>query len=198
MIEMRSEFQEIASRALHGDTGLVSMLVAGTTAADLTWSISPGDLPTKIGGHTYSPSVPFKREQLVELIGNTLKKRWSRYDDFLLEIKKPHHSEQELLHRKWQHRRLFPSVGPGWFDLIDAAMELAQAADPEPWTISDCKEKFGTLRLYASGIGRAGDAYIDAAEYLSGSICDICGAPGKLRAGGWITTRCDEHKGARS
>jgi len=55
------------------------------------------------------------------------------------------------------------------------------------------KEKFGGLRFYYSG----GDQYIEGmvnlAENLAERTCDVCGAPGKLREGGWIVTRCDEH-----
>jgi hypothetical protein len=55
------------------------------------------------------------------------------------------------------------------------------------------KEKFGTLRFYYDG----GDEYIrglvSMAEVISEITCETCGAPGKLRPGGWIRTLCDTH-----
>ena len=54
------------------------------------------------------------------------------------------------------------------------------------------KEKFGTLRFYYSG----GDDYISNivsfTEYLSGRICENCGAMNEKvgHTGGWITTVC--------
>ena len=55
------------------------------------------------------------------------------------------------------------------------------------------KEKYGTLRFYYDG----GDEFINGvttmAEYLSARTCESCGAPGKMRKGGWIRTLCDEH-----
>ena len=55
------------------------------------------------------------------------------------------------------------------------------------------KEKYGTLRFYYDG----GDDYIAGivhmAENMSARTCETCGAPGKIRRGGWIRTLCDEH-----
>jgi hypothetical protein len=55
------------------------------------------------------------------------------------------------------------------------------------------KEKFGTLRFYYHG----GDEYIEGivrmAESMSATTCEVCGAHGKQRGGGWIRTLCDKH-----
>lgn len=55
------------------------------------------------------------------------------------------------------------------------------------------KEKFGTLRFYYEG----GDEYIRGlvtmAEAMSAYTCEVCGAPGEARGGGWIRTLCDKH-----
>jgi hypothetical protein len=32
---------------------------------------------------------------------------------------------------------------------------------------------------------------------LSYTICEECGAPGKLRGGGWMRTLCDKHEEER-
>lgn len=63
----------------------------------------------------------------------------------------------------------------------------------EQVTVNQVKEKFGTLRFYYSG----GDAYIDGlvamAESMSAATCEECGAPGRVRHGGWLRCLCDEH-----
>lgn len=60
-------------------------------------------------------------------------------------------------------------------------------------TVTQVKEKFGTLRFYYSG----GDSYIDGlvamAESMSGATCEECGAPGRVRPGGWLQCLCDTH-----
>lgn len=73
------------------------------------------------------------------------------------------------------------------------AMEDAAKAIPVAVQV---KEKFGTLRFYVRGVHSRSEAirnYIEFAEYFSSRICEVCGAPGKLRGGGWVQTLCDEH-----
>jgi hypothetical protein len=55
------------------------------------------------------------------------------------------------------------------------------------------KEKFGGLRFYYGGGDSDIYAMVRMAEYMSFRMCEACGAPGKLRGGGWISTLCDEH-----
>jgi len=56
------------------------------------------------------------------------------------------------------------------------------------------KEKYGGLRYYMSGnVTEQMEAYIQSAENMSFTICELCGEPGKPRGGGWITVRCDQH-----
>lgn len=59
------------------------------------------------------------------------------------------------------------------------------------------KEKFGTLRWYMSSQTPVMDGAIAVAELMSGNICEYCGMPGKLRAGSWILTLCDEHSSTK-
>ena len=56
------------------------------------------------------------------------------------------------------------------------------------------KEKYGTLRFYIHGGTDEQYALIDFAEGMSGTTCEVCGKPGKQSRGGWITTRCNEHR----
>lgn len=81
-------------------------------------------------------------------------------------------------------------VGKGWAGLVERGW---QALDAENATLMQVKEKFGELRMYAGGCS---GITLDLLEDLcreSIKICEECGAPGKLRSGGWIRTLCDEH-----
>ena len=92
--------------------------------------------------------------------------------------------------------------GDGWYHIIDAACaqienhlynKRVNAEKFHPVIATQVKEKYGTLRFYYAG----GDDYVDGvvsmAESISATTCEICGAPGKLREGGWLKTLCDEH-----
>ena len=92
--------------------------------------------------------------------------------------------------------------GDGWYNIIDAICAMIQNREYNnrrngvkmpPVVATQVKEKYGTLRFYYDG----GDDYIDGvvamAEYMSEVTCETCGAPGKLRDGGWMRTLCDEH-----
>lgn len=91
----------------------------------------------------------------------------------------------------------FNDVGPGWRPLL---VELdAELLTTWPnYRITQVKEKFGTLRFYASphpGPSTEGWAQFDATirkyEERSATICEQCGAPGTLRDGPWVKTHCD-------
>lgn len=59
--------------------------------------------------------------------------------------------------------------------------------------VMQVKEKFGALRVYISSSDPGLHAVCDAIGYLSYRTCEECGAPGKIRSGGWIRTLCDKH-----
>lgn len=59
--------------------------------------------------------------------------------------------------------------------------------------LDQLKEKFGMLRIYLNQSTPYIDGAISLAESLSGTICEDCSNPGKLRGGGYIQTLCDEH-----
>jgi hypothetical protein len=85
--------------------------------------------------------------------------------------------------------------GDGWFDLIYRLSEkLAEIGDVQACQV---KEKYGTLRFYVDAVNREQgnqiDELIDQAEEESANTCDICGLPGELNGGGWLTTRCATH-----
>jgi hypothetical protein len=72
---------------------------------------------------------------------------------------------------------------------------LHDVAPDRDWSPSQIKEKYGTLRFYWFGdLPKLSDQIIDAAELVSGHVCEACGAPGLLRSdGGWWSTRCRDH-----
>jgi hypothetical protein len=91
---------------------------------------------------------------------------------------------------KWNERVNDPNHE--WTAFV--AREERPIPEPVPQVVAtQVKEKFGGLRFYYAG----GDDYIrgvvDMAEEMSYCTCEICGAPGKLRRGGWYRTLCDQH-----
>lgn len=92
--------------------------------------------------------------------------------------------------------------GDGWYNIIDAACAQIEnraynnRLNGEKFhqvIATQVKEKYGTLRFYYTG----GDDYVDGvvsmAETISAKTCEVCGAPGTLREGGWLKTLCDQH-----
>jgi len=64
-------------------------------------------------------------------------------------------------------------------------------------TVTQVKEKFGTLRFYYSGGDDAISGMVRMAESMSSVTCEECGTPGRRRGGGWVRTLCDTHAEAR-
>jgi hypothetical protein len=61
------------------------------------------------------------------------------------------------------------------------------------------QQKYGTLRIELNLLDSDIEAVVLAVEYLSESICEECGAAGRLREDevGWLNTLCDLHAGAQ-
>src|ERR1041385_2808835 len=96
----------------------------------------------------------------------------------------------------------YPEGGEGWRDLLERAcgrIQAAVAADGRRLTITQIKEKFGTLRFYWEGdLSHDAEAKveeaIDLAEARSACTCEVCGEEGWLhRFGAWLMTRCSTH-----
>ena len=90
------------------------------------------------------------------------------------------------------------SHGDGWFSIIDALSTTLMAIDPDALA-RQVKEKFGTLRFYASVKIPAAQAALQAAEAFSDRICEDTGAPGQLYSdSGYYRTLSPEAATARS
>lgn len=88
------------------------------------------------------------------------------------------------------------SPPPGWVPLVHRLLQRVDAAlsreDREEFRVSQIKEKFGGLRVYHNGRDDI-ETMVDAADEEAQRTCEVCGAPGRKRTGGWIAVRCDEH-----
>lgn len=88
------------------------------------------------------------------------------------------------------------SPPPGWVPLVARLLERIDPAlapeDRQSFRITQIKEKFGGLRCYHNG-GVDIEMMVDAADEEAQRTCEVCGAPGRKRTGGWIAVRCDEH-----
>lgn len=91
----------------------------------------------------------------------------------------------------------------GWYDLlsrllVDFNAIARRSKIPYP-RIRQIKEKFGCLRVHLSA-PREGTidpellAVIEQYSRESETICETCGAIGRLFKGQYWTTRCDEHR----
>ena len=79
-------------------------------------------------------------------------------------------------------------VGNGWHGLVD---ELFDLAEKEDFTVTDVKEKFGTLRIYADFLSEKADKLLQDLENRSHTMCECCGQPAEQRTkGGWVKTIC--------
>jgi hypothetical protein len=87
------------------------------------------------------------------------------------------------------------ACGDGWFKLIEElSAELYNESQRSGCScaICDVKEKYGTLRVYTDSSNDKIDKLIDKAEADSAKICEICGAPGRIRGSVWFSTYCDD------
>jgi hypothetical protein len=86
----------------------------------------------------------------------------------------------------------------GWGELIDGLCRRLQDRTDLHGDLQvkavQIKEKFGTLRFYVDQASEIQFTLIEDAEERSAQICDICGAPARLRDEGWMMTRCDQHR----
>ena len=88
----------------------------------------------------------------------------------------------------------YPGAEVVTYGQVHAAQLAVLEAEANLPRVLQVKEKFGTLRFYAGQVDDRAQAYIDFAEHMSGKVCEVCGAPGKLGGKGWIRTLCETHR----
>lgn len=182
------EFRTIMSGILATDPAFTSLQVAGSSPETLTWAIEPGNRP--VGEYSQPP----RREIIGELVDRMLKLRWRRLNAATGMIIPPSRDDLDGLRGRYPAFPHYPDHGPGWTDLSAAMLEWIGSGGDGSWGITDAKEKYGYMSLFFSGdTGPLGDEIIEATELVSEHVCDVCGAPGRLRSKGWMMTRCDEH-----
>ena len=192
-----AETRLLIEAALAGDSALASLAVAGSSPETLSADIVSGVPAQSIGGCSYSPQPPFRRETLVTLAVRMQRLRWRRTAPFVPAAMPPEDRDLQVLHKRHDKAVAGFECGPGWADLLDAAFaSLKDIAPDRDWAPSQIKEKYGTLRFYWHGdLPDLGDEIISATEHLSGHICEVCGALGVLHTDyGWWSTRCKEHR----
>lgn len=103
--------------------------------------------------------------------------------------------------------------GDGWYQILDSLCGqiqnhidwqnknvekgFAQYKQVPQVVAVQVKEKFGGLRFYYDGGDDIIDGMVRMAESWASVTCEECGAPGKMRHGGWIRTLCDHHEAER-
>jgi hypothetical protein len=84
------------------------------------------------------------------------------------------------------------SVGAGWANLINEIFDFIEQNKITNVRIIQVKEKWGGLRVYTDFINDKLDEKIRDAERRSYTMCEVSGAPGKLRdCNGWYRTLSD-------
>jgi len=187
-MKIADEFRTIVTAVLHDDPeALDSLVVVGTDAHTLKWMITPGVVSR--GEHSHPP----RREVICALVARMLRLRWTR------EARVPARRDLDTFEAVSPHMKSYAEHGDGWIDLVIATIVSIHQKGPGPWHTTQIKEKYGGIRIYYHGdVGDQGDEIIEAAEMVSEHVCEVCGAPGRLRTGGWMMTRCDEHAGGRA
>ena len=95
-------------------------------------------------------------------------------------------------------------VGPGWRPLLARLHEELVKLVPD-YKTAQVKEKFGLLRVYVDLTPPAREVCGDAVWQLllkyereSGTVCEECGSPGRIRNSRyWLRTLCDTCEAAR-
>lgn len=80
--------------------------------------------------------------------------------------------------------------GEGWKTIINDLCTQIKALGLPNLRVVQIKEKFGGLRFYVDGADNAVYDLIAEAEKKASQTCELCGAPGKEREGGWYATMC--------
>ena len=92
---------------------------------------------------------------------------------------------------------MFDFVPKGWEALFmnmceDIRMAIQGTAEFNTFRFIDIKEKYGMLRIAATGGNEKTDSLIDQCEKASKGVCVNCGKPATRISKGWICPYCDD------
>ena len=93
--------------------------------------------------------------------------------------------------RRLKYAMEYPANNPN-VTIADLEKEVEEELENLP-IIVQIKEKFGGLRFYVDNASDRIYNFIDFAETLSNTTCEICGSPGGHSGGFWIKTLCKKH-----
>lgn len=89
------------------------------------------------------------------------------------------------------------SPAPGWVPLVEISLQAVWHA---PATLNlgfGTKDKYGALVFEHRGVTREIADLMDDLEQMSGSMCEVCGAPARpVDLHGWVHTLCQPHRTA--
>lgn len=201
MSRIEDEFLFVAKGALRQREGYESIRVTGIRPSkngpvvayqhDL---IGPPP-PTSSGEPSQEPPA----DTILDGVARVLQVRWRGGP--LITMKAEDEAWRPQLHHVYP--KLFDVGGPhswsGWrFIWLAAAEWITDIGVPANWECGQTKEKFGSLRWYVYGsLTRRHENVIRTVEIISGYTCEYCGAPGRLRKGGWAKVCCDTHAKGR-
>jgi hypothetical protein len=99
-------------------------------------------------------------------------------------------------HENYYGNQVSYECGDGWFqllkDMFDELRDQMEMDGIEKIHITQIKEKFGSLRVYADFPNEKIDAIIGKYEDKSYHVCEQCGLPSHLRTfRGWVYNMCD-------
>lgn len=108
----------------------------------------------------------------------------------------PYYSKLPEKLRKDYEFDYLAQIPEGWGTVLVNLLDKIESLEDVEVHVIQIKEKFGGLRFYYQGSGKDYSkvrGLVLEAEMLSAKTCVVCGSPGTLRYGGWISPYCDEH-----
>jgi predicted nucleic acid-binding Zn ribbon protein len=85
---------------------------------------------------------------------------------------------------------------PYWYPILEKGFQkiskIVKDNNYKDFRIVQVKEKFGMLEIYAQSYYKEINEVINNMRKECVTICENCGAPGKLRTNGWFAVLCDK------
>lgn len=82
--------------------------------------------------------------------------------------------------------------GLKWYDKVLVKIGDYLTIDYHLFSVTQVKEKYGTLRYYTSWETERIGRIITIAEAFSENICEVCGQYGQIYNKGWVVVRCEK------